>query len=96
MIQVYSPGNEDFTKNGDCTLFPASAGVNAVLGGAWTATLIHPLDSEGRWRYLVEEAVVKMPSFNGDQLFRIQKPQNRTPESSAQWSPFSTTQGTSF
>ena len=75
MIQVYSPGNEDFTKNGDCTLFPASAGVNAVLGGAWTATLIHPLDSEGRWRYLVEEAVVKMPSFNGDQLFRIQKPQ---------------------
>ena len=75
MIQVYSPGNEDFTKNGDCTLLPISAGVHAILGGAWEATLIHPLDDEGRWRYLVEEAVVKMPSFNGDQLFRIRKPE---------------------
>lgn len=74
MIQVYSPGNEDFVKNGDCTLFPQSATVHAVLGGAWEAHLVHPIDSDGRWRYLVEEAVVKMPSFNGDQLFRIRRP----------------------
>ena len=75
MIQVYNPGNEDFTKNGDCTLLPGTAEVHAILGGAWEATLIHPLDEEGRWRYLVEEAVVKMPSFNGDQLFRIRRPE---------------------
>ena len=75
MIQVYSPGNEDFTKNGDCTLLPETAGVHAVLSGTWSAELVHPIDAEGRWRYLVEEAVVKMPSFNGDQLFRIRKPE---------------------
>lgn len=75
MIQVYSPGNEDFTKNGDCTLLPETASVHAVLSGAWSAELVHPIDVEGRWRYLVEEAVIKMPSFNGDQLFRIRKPE---------------------
>ena len=71
MIQVYKPGNENFTQNGDCVLFPKEATVHAILGGMWEATLFHPLDDEGRWRSLVEEAVVKMPSFNGDQLFRI-------------------------
>lgn len=73
MVQVYSPGNTDFTKNGDCALFPESAQVHAILKGSWEATVFHPLDDEGRWRYLVEEAVIKMPSFNGDQLFRIRK-----------------------
>ena len=53
MIQVYSPGNEDFTKNGDCTLLPETAGVHAVLSGTWSAELVHPIDAEGRWRYLV-------------------------------------------
>ena len=75
MIQVYKPGNENFTQNGDCVLFPEEATVHAILGGMWEATLFHPLDDEGRWRSLVEEAVVKMPSFNGDQLFRIRKPE---------------------
>ena len=74
MIQVYNRDNTDYTKNGDCVLFPETAEVHAVLNGAWEATLEHPLDPEGRWKYLTEEAVVKMPSFNGEQLFRIRKP----------------------
>lgn len=59
------------SQNGDMTLFPTEAGVHAVLNGAWEASLEHPIDAEGRWKYLEEEAVVKMPSFNGEQLFRI-------------------------
>ena len=35
--------------------------------------LSHPIDREGRWKYIVENAVIKMPSFNGDQLFRVKK-----------------------
>ena len=31
----------------------------------------HPIDKDGRWKYLVEDAVIKAPSFNGEQLFRI-------------------------
>ena len=71
MIQIYSPDNRDYTKNGDMTLFPTEAIPRAELNGAWSATLTHPIDKEGRWKYIVEDAVVKMPSFNGDQLFRI-------------------------
>ena len=74
MIQAYDRGNTNYTANGDCVLFPTSAEVHVILNGAWEATLEHPLDAEGRWKHLTEEAVVKMPSFNGDQLFRIRNP----------------------
>lgn len=70
MIQIYSANNTNYEKNGDA-LLPSSAYVHVILNGAWEAELTHPLDKEGRWKNIVEEAVVKMPSFNGDQLFRI-------------------------
>lgn len=70
MIQIYSVNNTNYEKNGD-TLLPSSAPVHVILNGAWEAELTHPIDKEGRWKNIVEEAVVKMPSFNGDQLFRI-------------------------
>lgn len=70
MIQIYSANNTNYEKNGDA-LLPSSASVHVILNGAWEAELTHPLDKEGRWKNIVEEAVVKMPSFNGDQLFRI-------------------------
>ncbi len=71
MIQIYSPDNTDYEHNGDMTLFPSSAIVHPVLNGTWEVTMEHPLDDEGRWKYIVDNAVVKMPSFNGEQLFRI-------------------------
>lgn len=65
---------EDYlSHNGDMTLFPTEATVHAVLNGTWEAEMEHPVDEEERWKYLEEEAVIKMPSFNGDQLFRIKK-----------------------
>lgn len=70
MIQIYSVNNTNYEKNGDA-LLPSSASVHVILNGAWEAELTHPIDKEGRWKNIVEEAVVKMPSFNGDQLFRI-------------------------
>lgn len=71
MIQIYNPDNTDYEKNGDMTLFPSSAIVHPILNGTWEVTMEHPLDDEGRWKYIVDNAVVKMPSFNGEQLFRI-------------------------
>lgn len=70
---LYKPlDTEDYMRrNGDITVFPTSASVHAILNGIWEATLEHPIDSEGRWKYLIEENIVKMPSFNGEQLFRI-------------------------
>lgn len=63
--------------NGDMTLFPTEAYVHAVLNGSWEAHLEHPIDPDGRWRYLTEDNVVKMPSFNGEQLFRIRRKEKK-------------------
>lgn len=71
MIQIYNIENTNFDQNGDMSLFPSSASVHAVLNGTWEVTLEHPKDSEDRWKYIKEGAVIKMPSFNGEQLFRI-------------------------
>ena len=71
MIQIYKPENTNFEANGDMPLLPEKALVHATLNGAWSLALQHPIDGEGRWKYITEEAVVKVPSFNGEQLFRI-------------------------
>lgn len=71
MIQIYSPGNTDYGKNGDMPIFPTKAEISATLNGTWQLNLEHTIDKAGRWKYIQEDAVVKLPSFNGDQLFRI-------------------------
>lgn len=71
MIQIYKPENMNFKANGDMPLLPEKALVHATLNGAWSLELQHPIDGEGRWKYITEEAVVKVPSFNREQLFRI-------------------------
>ena len=73
MIQIYKKKNTNFSKNGDSPIFPSSAVVNAELNGAWTLELEHPIDDRGIWKLIEEEAVIKVPSFNGDQLFRVRK-----------------------
>lgn len=77
MIQIYKPSNTAYEANGDMTLQPIEATVQVKLNGAWQADLSHPIDKEGRWRYIEDQAVIKMPSFNRDQLFRIVK-KNKT------------------
>lgn len=72
MIQIYSPSNTDFEKNGDMVLMPTACAINAELNGAWTIELEHPIDKEGRWKWIEETAVLKVPSFlTDDQLFRV-------------------------
>lgn len=71
MIQIYKAFNTDQIRNGDMVLMPSSATTHAVLNGSWSAELTHPIDPEGRWKYIEEEAIVEMPSFNGKQLYRI-------------------------
>ncbi len=71
MIQIYKAFNKDQTRNGDMVLMPSAATTHAVLNGSWSAELTHTIDPEGRWKYIEEEAIVEMPSFNGKQLYRI-------------------------
>lgn len=73
MIQVYRPENTDYARNGDMTLTPSSAVLTAAMNDIWTVQLEHPIDDAGRWKYVVNGAVVKLPSFNGEQLFRVKE-----------------------
>lgn len=66
---------EFMNRNGNAVLMPTKATVHPILNGSWEAELQHPIDPDGRWKYITEEAVVKMPSFNGTQLFRIKSKQ---------------------
>ena len=73
MIQIYRQDNIDYRHNGDMTLLPEEAIIHVILNGEWTANIEHPIDLEGRWKYIEENAVVKMPSFNGIQLISDKK-----------------------
>ncbi len=74
MIQIYEKGNTNYSMNGDMVLFPESCELTAKLNGTWKMELVHPLDAEGRWRYIEEECVVSAPTFMGKhQLFRIRE-----------------------
>lgn len=77
MIQIYSPGNNNYIKNGNAVLLPLQCIVHAELNGAWTMEITHPLDEEGRWKLIEVGAVIKAPSFNGSQLFRIRQTQKQ-------------------
>lgn len=72
MIEIYEKSNVNYDSNGDMTLFPTSCELEAVLNGEWELELDHPIDDEGRWRYIIPDAVVCCPTFVSDrQLFRI-------------------------
>lgn len=87
MIQIYRQDNIDYRHNGDMTLFPEEAIIHVILNGEWTANIEHPIDLEGRWKYIEENAVVKMPSFNGIQLFRIRSKEKKDSGISAELTP---------
>lgn len=71
MIDIYLPSNTNFTANGDMTLEPIKAELEPNLNGPWIYKLEHPIDDLGRWKYIQDGAVIKAPSFNGVQMFRI-------------------------
>lgn len=59
MICIYSKNNIDYTKNGDAVLIPTSAYLQITINGAWQLKLTHPYDAEGRYKYLIEGAVIQ-------------------------------------
>lgn len=74
MIQIYSPSNTDYEHNGDMVLISESCTISTELLGPWRLDLSHPIDEDGRWKYIEENAVIKVPTWleNKSQLYRIQ------------------------
>ncbi|MBR5583674.1 MAG: phage tail protein [Lachnospiraceae bacterium] len=72
MIQIYDKNNTSFECNGDAVLFPETCTLEAELNGSWELELSHPIDDEGKWKHIVEGAVIAAPSFVSEkQLYRI-------------------------
>lgn len=69
MITIFSPTNTDFGTNGDAILMPISCQVTAEINGNWSINIQNPIDD--RWENIVDGSVVKVDSFNGEQLFRL-------------------------
>lgn len=59
----------EFDTNGICILEPTQCRVTEELNGGWNLTLVHPKDSFGKWRYIMEMNIIKCLG----QLFIIRK-----------------------
>lgn len=74
MIQCYEKDNTNYDTNGDITLLPTQCELSTEINGTWELAMSHPLDPDGRWKYLSEEVVISAPTFQSDhQLFRVDK-----------------------
>ena len=77
MIQLYKADNTNYDKNGDMVLMPSSCILKQELNGANEIELEHPFDDIGRWKYLLNDNVIKIPVPEGrvhrdkTQLYRI-------------------------
>lgn len=72
MIQIYDKTNLNYDTNGDVVVEPTKCELEVELNGSWELTLEHPIDEEGKWKHIVEGAVIAATSFSGNtQLFRI-------------------------
>ena len=74
MIQCYEKDNTNYDANGDITLLPTQCELSTEINGTWELAMSHPIDPDGRWKHLSEEAVISAPTFQSDhQLFRVDK-----------------------
>ena len=60
MIHVYTDSS-DYTKEGNAVIMPLSGTVRKVAAGAYELNFTAPMDAEGKWAYLIPEAIVKAP-----------------------------------
>lgn len=59
MICIYSQNNTNYEANGDAVLEPISCDLEITINGAWSLTLEHPYDPEGKYKYIAEGAVIR-------------------------------------
>ncbi|MFQ9197077.1 MAG: hypothetical protein ACLR30_08805 [[Clostridium] leptum] len=90
MIQIYNPDNTNFSHNGDMTLFPTKCDLKTVLNGSWQMELEHPIDDLGRWKYIIEESVIKAQALTATS-FQVKEKKSDSGVSQ-RWSQFLWTQ----
>ena len=73
MIEVYKSTNTNFDFNGDMVLKPSLCDLEVELNGMIEVTLEHPYDKLGRWKYIEEDNIIRVPypGKKDGQLFYI-------------------------
>ena len=71
MITIYSATETNFTTMGLGTLAPISCAITEDINGQYELDMQHPIDEDGKWKRLVNDRIIKAPTHDGDQLFRI-------------------------
>ena len=61
MICVFASDATDFTTNGLSVLSPTTCTVTETLNGQYELQLTHPIDEQGKWRYLTTGSIVRAP-----------------------------------
>ena len=61
MICCYTQWNENFEHFGEVVLTPTKGTVKMVAAGQYDLTMEHPIDPDGKWKYLIPERVIKAP-----------------------------------
>lgn len=67
-IEIYLKNNTNYESNGDITLFPTSC---TYKDSEQEVTLEHPLDDEGRWKFIDYENILSIEENGKKKLFRI-------------------------
>lgn len=61
MIEAYKSTNTNFDFNGDMVLKPSLCDLEVELNGMIEVTLEHPYDKLGRWKYIEEDNIIRVP-----------------------------------
>jgi len=51
----------DYTTNGDAVLCPKECKIKNIAGGNYELTMVHPIDTLGKWKHLQPGAVIRAP-----------------------------------
>lgn len=61
MIEIYDKLNKNFDFNGDIILKPSLCDLEVELNGMVEVNLEHPYDKDGRWKYIKEDNIIRVP-----------------------------------
>ena len=61
MIEAYKSTNTNFDFNGDMVLKPSLCDLEVELNGMIEVTLEHQYDKLGRWKYIEEDNIIRVP-----------------------------------
>lgn len=71
MITIYEANETSFDTLGLGALLPVSCKVEEALNDQYELVMEHPIDATGKWEKIANGRIIKAPTHDGEQVFRI-------------------------